>query len=200
MCLITKEPKGYILRKDRHVFKQTCLIICKDGKVCMQTPIMHFPISKIPSVMKAGCKFVDDGLFVRYFDNYINSHDDKVYCIENEGVHAYLHRAVKGWDRHMSIYSFDNVLKVDVIIDAVIPKEARAWRYYKNDYNYNNYAPDIASDKLILKKIIVPESSDYLDNCAFNYNKELIMTTIKGINNGSIKLLDNKKISSSCVW
>ena len=80
MCLITKEPKGYILRKDRHVFKQTCLIICKDGKVCMQTPIMHFPISKIPSVMKAGCKFIDNGLIsltLRYYDNYISSHGDE---------------------------------------------------------------------------------------------------------------------------
>lgn len=200
MCLITKEPKGYILRKDRHVFKQMCLIICKDGRVCMQTPKMHFPISKIPSVMKAGRKFIDDGLILRYYDNYINSHGDEAYLIEDVGVHAYLNRAVKGWDRYMSINSFDNILKVDVIIDAVIPKGARAWRDYKDDYKFNNYAPDIASDKLILKKIIVPESSDYLDNCAFNYNKELIMTTVKGINNGSIKLLDKKKISSSCVW
>ncbi len=192
MCLITKEPKGYILRKDRHVFKQMCLIICKDKKVCMETPIMHFSISKIPSVMKAGCKFIDGELISRYYDNYINSHGDEAYSIEGVGVHAYLNRAVKGWDRYMSINSFDNKLKVDVLIDAVIPKGARAWRDYKDDYKFNNYAPDIASDKLILKKIIVPESSDYLDNHAFNYNKELIITTIKGINNGSIKLLDKE--------
>lgn len=198
MCLITSEPDGYILRKDKTVYKEVVLTITRKGSVSMLTPYMDFPIKEFPTIMEASKKFRGK----KYIDAY-NDDDYRfykgvnMYSIESEGVHAYLQ--TKDYDNNYGKYPIcvqHGIIKINVRINCIIPKGTRIWKCYKPIYTYAMYSPDIAAEKMILKSIIVPEKADLLQCFVYSMplvhsmpsDVEKILSSIEKINNGSLKL------------
>lgn len=188
MCLITNEPDGYILRKDKTVYKEVVLTITRKGSVSMLTPYMDFPIKRIPCVIKASKKFHGPDFINFYYDNK-DPEDDELYTIEGEGVHAYLQLEDVNNHYGQSIISYvNNSLNISVRIKSIIPKGIRMWKYDTYTYRGNDYPPDIAAEKMILKSIIVPRSIVPQDSHFVPGDVEKVLSCIEKINNGSLKL------------
>ncbi len=174
MCLYTTKPQGRILKRSKTVYKVLELYIYNgcgtENRFSLITPYKLIGITSLPCTLYAKYGKTDGKYFLEeekysslgMFSKVLGK---TIYCVEGEGVHAYLTKDISElreyYDSSMLLGSFDyettyEKITAKVIAKAHIPASSTVWDYDKNIYKHYNFAPDIAADKMIIDKIILP--------------------------------------------
>lgn len=174
MCLYTTKPQGRILKRSKTVYKVLELYIYNgcgtENRFSLITPYRLIGITSLPCTLYAKYGKTDGKYFLEEEKESILGIFSKVlgktiYCVEGEGVHAYLTKDIselREYDDSSALLGFSDYettyekITARVIAKAHIPASSTVWDYDKNIYKHYDFAPDIAADKMIIDKIILP--------------------------------------------